>query len=152
VYGAEVNNLLPAFAGISLLVATWRTRPLLRDGLLVLQLAWLVYSPAALVPTAADRAAGDEIVRRLSAVPGEVFLPHHGYLARLAGKQEGAHTLAMDKRLPRRQGSRAAAARGRGAGRPEREKVRSRRHRVGQAVRVVDRAVLRSALAARRCP
>ena len=96
VYGAEVNNLLPAFAGISLLVATWRTRPLLRDGLLVLQLAWLVYSPAALVPTAADRAAGDEIVRRLSAVPGEVFLPHHGYLARLAGKQEGAHTLAMD--------------------------------------------------------
>jgi hypothetical protein len=96
VYGAEVNNLLPAFAGISLLAATWSSRPLVRDGLLVLQLAWLVYSPSSLVPGARDRAAGDAVVRRLASVSGEVFLPHHGYLARLAGKPEVAHTLAMD--------------------------------------------------------
>jgi dolichyl-phosphate-mannose-protein mannosyltransferase len=96
VYGAEVNNLLPAFAGISLLAATWSTASPWRDVLLLLQLAWLVYSPAALVPRAADRAAGDAIVRRLASVSGDVFLPHHGYLARLAGKREVAHTLAMD--------------------------------------------------------
>jgi len=106
VYGAEVNNLLPAFAGISLLAATWthsqigndrdRRKKTLGDALLVLQLLWLVYSPAALVPSARDRAAGDAVVRRLAAVPGELFLPHHGYLARLAGKAEVAHTLAMD--------------------------------------------------------
>ena len=35
-------------------------------------------------------------MRRLSSVSGDVFLPHHGYLARLAGKRETAHTLAMD--------------------------------------------------------
>jgi hypothetical protein len=29
-------------------------------------------------------------------VGGEVFIPHHGYLARRAGKPETAHTLAMD--------------------------------------------------------
>ncbi|HJQ74742.1 MAG TPA: glycosyltransferase family 39 protein [Gaiellaceae bacterium] len=97
VYGAEVNNLLPAFAGVSLLAATWiHGGRKLAATVLAAQLAWLAYSPSAFVPTAADRLAGDEIVRRLSAVPGEVFLPHHAYLARLAGKPEIAHTLAMD--------------------------------------------------------
>jgi hypothetical protein len=96
VYGAEVNNLLPAFAGVSLLAATGATSSIARDLLLAAQLAWLVYSPAALVPKAVDRAAGDAIVRRLASVSGEVFIPHHGYLARLAGKREVAHTLAMD--------------------------------------------------------
>jgi len=95
VYGAEVNNLLPAFAGFSLLAATWR-RPGWKEGLVLAQLAWLVYAPGALVPSAADRRAGDAVVERLAQVPGEIFLPHHGYLARRAGKREGAHTLAMD--------------------------------------------------------
>lgn len=96
VYGAEVNNLLPAFAGIALLAATLSRYALVRDLLLAAQLVWLVYSPAALVPRTADRLAGDEVVRRLTMVEGEVFLPHHGYLARRAGKPEVAHTLAMD--------------------------------------------------------
>jgi hypothetical protein len=96
VYGAEVNNLLPALAGVALLAATLTRYPLVRDLLLAGQLLWLVYSPAALVPKAADRLAGDEVVRRLARVEGDVFVPHHGYLARRAGKAETAHTLAMD--------------------------------------------------------
>src|SRR6185503_11447748 len=68
VYGAELNNLLPAFAGIALLVSSLGNdregrKKTLGDALLVLQLLWLVYSPTAFVPTRADRAAGDEIVR-----------------------------------------------------------------------------------------
>jgi 4-amino-4-deoxy-L-arabinose transferase-like glycosyltransferase len=96
VYGAEINNLLPAFAGVALLAATLSRYPVFRDLLLAGQLLWLGYSPAALVPGASDRLAGDEAVRRLSMVGGEVFIPHHGYLARRAGKPETAHTLAMD--------------------------------------------------------
>jgi len=30
-------------------------------------------------------AAGDRLVDRLGAIEGDVFVPHHGYLARLAG-------------------------------------------------------------------
>jgi hypothetical protein len=36
------------------------------------------------------------LVSRIAAVPGEVYVPHHGYLAELAGKRSFAHTLAMD--------------------------------------------------------
>jgi dolichyl-phosphate-mannose-protein mannosyltransferase len=96
VYGAEVNNLLPALAGVALLASTLTRYPVARDVLLAGQLLWLVYSPPALVPKAADRLAGDEVVRRLALIEGDVFIPHHGYLARRAGKAETAHTLAMD--------------------------------------------------------
>jgi 4-amino-4-deoxy-L-arabinose transferase-like glycosyltransferase len=96
VYGAEVNNLLPAFAALALLAATMARRPVARDLLVVAQLGWLVYVPSGLLPKAHDRDAGDRIVHRLSELDGEIFIPHHGYLARLAGKRETAHTLAMD--------------------------------------------------------
>jgi 4-amino-4-deoxy-L-arabinose transferase-like glycosyltransferase len=110
--GAEVNNLLPAFAAVALLAALgWdalrrraerdetflRSAPALAASVLLLaQLAWLSYDPRSHLPTAADRAAGDRLVARLAAIDGDIFVPHHGYLARLAGKRDFAHTLAMD--------------------------------------------------------
>jgi len=112
VVGAEVNNLLPALAGFAVVLGSgWG---LLRAGgpeegtsrrraaewatgaLLVAQLALLVYDPRRLIPTPADRAAGERVVSRIAAISGDVFIPHHAYLARLAGKSGSAHTLAMD--------------------------------------------------------
>ena len=65
----------------------------------LLQLGLLAYDPRPLVPSAADREAGDRLVERLAAIDGEVFVPNHGYLARRAGKREFAHTLAIDNLL-----------------------------------------------------
>ncbi len=101
--GAEVNNLLPAFAAVALLAAIGHSQivkragwPVAAETLVLLQLVLLVYNPGKHLPTAADRAAGEHLVARVQALPGEVFVPHHGYLARLAGKRDSAHTLAMD--------------------------------------------------------
>ena len=33
-------------------------------------------------------------MRNLAAIPGEVFIPYHGYITRQAGKQSHAHVLA----------------------------------------------------------
>jgi hypothetical protein len=110
--GAEVNNLLPAYAAIAILAALglhdvvaiasranhraagWTL--LLAEVLFVVQFAGLRYDPRAELPRRADLEAGRGVVATLSAVPGEVFAPHHGYLALLAGKRSFAHTLAMD--------------------------------------------------------
>lgn len=110
--GAEVNNLLPAFAAVSILAglglgdlrmraalsrtAAWSGAALAVEALLVVQLGLLIYDPRAHIPTAADRAAGEKLVARLAAIDGDVFVPHHGYLTLRAGKRDFAHTLAMD--------------------------------------------------------
>jgi 4-amino-4-deoxy-L-arabinose transferase-like glycosyltransferase len=110
--GAEVNNLLPAYAAIAILAAlglhdvaeiasranrraaAWAL--LLAEVLFIVQFAGLRYDPRAELPRRADLEAGRSVVAALSTVPGEVFAPHHGYLALLAGKRSFAHTLAMD--------------------------------------------------------
>jgi Dolichyl-phosphate-mannose-protein mannosyltransferase len=110
--GAEVNNLLPAFAAVAILAAlglhelltrasaaatsSWKLVAIGAQVALLAQLAYLGYDPRKHIPSAADRAAGDQLVARLATIPGEIFVPHHGYLARLAGKRDYAHTLAMD--------------------------------------------------------
>jgi len=110
--GAEVNNLLPAFAAVALLAALavdevarreaaspamiWRSTALAVQLALIAQLALLAYDPRRHLPHPADRAAGERLVGRLAAIEGEIFVPHHGYLAHLAGKNGYAHTLAMD--------------------------------------------------------
>ncbi len=110
--GAEVNNLLPAFAAVALLAAlglhelrfraqageavVWRRIALAAELAILAQLVFLAYDPRKHIPTPADRAAGEKLVARLKTIPGEIFAPHHGYLTRLAGKRGYAHTLAMD--------------------------------------------------------
>jgi hypothetical protein len=51
--------------------------------------------PIRYLPTAADRAAGERIVAMLRAAEGEVLVPWHGYLARMAGKRSSAHLMAV---------------------------------------------------------
>jgi hypothetical protein len=109
--GAEVNNLFPAYASLSMVAGLafadlervafqspprWTALAFAGELLLLAQFARLYYDPRRLIPTADDRAAGAALVERMGQVDGEVYFPHHGYLARLAGKREYAHTLAMD--------------------------------------------------------
>ena len=61
----------------------------------LLQLVRLVYAPAALVPTEADVEAGRAFVRALAAMPGDVFVPYHGYLPAMAGKRTHAHAVVI---------------------------------------------------------
>lgn len=110
--GAETNDSIPAFAALSILAPLglhemrrragakrprpYRVAAVLAQALLLVQLFALAYDPRRCLPTAADRAAGEQLVARIRGIPGDVFIPHHGYLARLAGKPGFAHTLAMD--------------------------------------------------------
>ncbi|TDJ65865.1 MAG: hypothetical protein E2O39_17415 [Planctomycetota bacterium] len=105
--GGYDNAFLPACAALAMLfgVAVERARIIGgRQAVLVglaalLQLAWLAFDPRAQVPTAADRAAGERVVRTLADVAGPVFVPGHGYLARLAGKASCAHEMAINDLL-----------------------------------------------------
>jgi hypothetical protein len=51
--------------------------------------------PAAHVPTAADRQAGDEVIARLRSAPGEVLIPFHPFYAHLAGKRVFLHRMGV---------------------------------------------------------
>jgi hypothetical protein len=54
--------------------------------LCLIQFLALAYNPRAQVPTARDEAAGWDFLARVRAIDGDVWLLHHGYLGRLAGK------------------------------------------------------------------
>ena len=61
----------------------------------LIQLVILAYNPYAQIPSKADLEAGHKLVQILSDVKGNVFLPDHGYLPTLAGKQTYAHEAAI---------------------------------------------------------
>jgi len=117
--GNAVNDMIPVFAFVALLfgaaiptVRAWgsevfgymppdypeRTRlrlwlSVFFYGLIVVQLSTLFYGPQNVIPTAADRAAGDALVREVANYRGDVWVTHHGYITTLAGK----HPHAMDQ-------------------------------------------------------
>ena len=110
--GAEVNDLMPAYAAVSMLApmtlheilrraadarpGRWAPAAVLTLGLFAAQFVMLGYNPTKYLPTAADREAGTKLVARIARIPGDVFVPHHGYLATLAGKKSFAHAIAID--------------------------------------------------------
>lgn len=51
--------------------------------------------PARWIPTTADRTAGERILALLRQADGDVLVPWHGYLPRMAGKRGGAHVMAL---------------------------------------------------------
>jgi hypothetical protein len=73
----------------------------LRESLVwVLLLATLIargreLHPAAHVPTAADRAAGELVIAELRSAPGEVLVPFHPFYAHLAGKRTYLHRMGV---------------------------------------------------------
>jgi hypothetical protein len=54
--------------------------------LCLVQFFSLLYNPLHQIPSAADRAAGEELVRRVRAIEGDVMVVSHGYLGSMAGK------------------------------------------------------------------
>jgi hypothetical protein len=101
---AHWNAYIPAmtFGGL----AAGAALPFLADALappaaaaaalaLAANLALARWSPTPLIPTAADRAAGDALIARLAAVDGEVFMPNHPWYAHLAGKPTFTHRMGI---------------------------------------------------------
>lgn len=110
--GGYNNVLIPAYAAISIIFAIGlddalvamqsARRPRMRavgaGAVLLLaaaQFARLSYDPSKQIPTAADRRAGEGLVAAMRAIPGDIYLPYHGYLPVLAGKRSYAHAMAV---------------------------------------------------------
>jgi hypothetical protein len=55
--------------------------------------AW--WKPGKFIPTDADERAGDELVERIAAVEGEVWVPSHPWYAHLAGKRMYVHRMGI---------------------------------------------------------
>jgi Dolichyl-phosphate-mannose-protein mannosyltransferase len=117
--GGYANVLMPAYAAIALLTGLTYARlvngrarrlasPLL-GATLLLQLGLLAYPPGAQIPTRADRAAGDQLIAQLRALPGPVIVFRHPWYATIAGKGTSAQEEAIGDVL------RSAASRGKSA-------------------------------------
>lgn len=114
--GGYANVLMPAYAAIALLAGLTyagllagrcgRVVPALLGATLLLQLGLLVYSLGAQIPTAADHAAGTQLIARLRTLPGPVIVLRHPWYATVAGKGNFAQEEAIGDVL------RAAATRG----------------------------------------
>jgi len=110
--GGYSNVLMPAYAAISVLfgLAFHRASAVLLSGAgsrlrliwvfigiqALTQFALLAYHPTRQIPTEADVETGRRMVEMISRIQGDVFIPEHGYLARLAGKRSYAHRMAVD--------------------------------------------------------
>jgi hypothetical protein len=106
--GGYDNVLMPAHAALALLSGLAihdlsRTddgdRPLVPRmyGLVccLVQFAMLAYNPMAHLPRAADRLAGEHLIKEMAQASGDVFVPQHGYVALLANKAPSAHAMAI---------------------------------------------------------
>lgn len=106
--GAYYNNLVPIYAYAALLfgigfnslrqwTAVAKSKPLMVFVYLLClcQVAAFIYDPTKQIPSTQDEAAGRQLVEAMARTPGEVFVPSHGYLAILAGKNGYAHTMAI---------------------------------------------------------
>lgn len=56
-------------------------------------MAW--WTPQKFVPTDRDRDAGDQLIQRIMAVDGDVFIPYHPWYGHLAGKRLYTHRMGM---------------------------------------------------------
>ncbi len=109
--GGYDNVLIPAYAALSITfglgahaafqfirVAGAKKRRLIQVFLYsvcLIQFLALTYDPAAQVPTREDVEAGDAFIETMSQLPGNVYVPCHGYLPSLAGKTCCAHQMAL---------------------------------------------------------
>jgi hypothetical protein len=70
--------------------------------LILLGFLSLVYNPLGekmLFASLRQRQAGDEFIEKLKAIPGDVWIPFHGYIGTLAGKPMHVHYMAMNDAL-----------------------------------------------------
>ncbi len=100
-FGLGVDNMLsrlPAFSS----PGNTQNRALISSAIesalfftCILQFLLLAYNPLTQIPSKADRAAGDRLIQLIESFDGEVFVPYHGHLPTLAGKQIYAHAMAI---------------------------------------------------------
>lgn len=110
--GGSINTLMPAYAVIIVvacvtlgrLVRGQNAAPLGRAALCLLalaacgyQLVRLRYDPTRHIPTSAEFAQHQRMVEDIRQINGEVWVPAHSVLARLAGKPAFAHTSALSE-------------------------------------------------------
>lgn len=101
--GGYDNVLVPAHAALALLGALGFAALTARRGAWALvaaalfagQLALVAWNPAAQVPTAADRAAGDELVKGLGTLNGRLWVSSHTYLLGRSGRPANAHVMPL---------------------------------------------------------
>ncbi len=93
--GAE-NALLPSCALFALLMGVLLQKGLEQTtsprkqtflyALVLIQFGLVVYDPRPLVPSRADREAGEALIERLKGIEGDVWVAFHGHLGPMAGK------------------------------------------------------------------
>ena len=98
--GGYNNDLIPVFAGLSIMLGLMSARLAGRRAALVygaagVQLAMLIYNPLHCLPTAEDRQAGQTFYAKVAAEPGDVLLFSHGFASALAGKNTAANYIAV---------------------------------------------------------
>ncbi len=94
-FAAFVTSFLPIaireFSSSSPIIARYAY------GAILFQLIAFFFNPFAekmLIASEHQKRGGDEFFRQLRAIPGEVLIPYHGFIARQAGKPSHAHVLA----------------------------------------------------------
>jgi 4-amino-4-deoxy-L-arabinose transferase-like glycosyltransferase len=105
-YGGYLNALFPALLAIAILapvgLAKIEKATEGKNGtttlvylVLLLQFSVLIYNPANAIPTKQDEAGGRKFIETLKNINGEVFVPCHSYIPRLAGKKSYAHAVVI---------------------------------------------------------
>jgi Dolichyl-phosphate-mannose-protein mannosyltransferase len=109
--GGYLNNLIPAYASISILFGMAIDRLLsgtikldLREAkiaelciyaICTIQFFNLFYNPLSQIPNTQDLQSGRQILQEISRIKGSVFIPDCGYLATLVGKPAFSHHAAV---------------------------------------------------------
>jgi hypothetical protein len=108
--GGYVNVLMPMTALTAMLLPIAShifghdllKRPSVVAPILLATFVSLFYNPfqqRVLVPCKGDEITGNKVIASLSAISGDVWIPFHGYLSRLSGKQPHIHFMAMNDAL-----------------------------------------------------
>jgi hypothetical protein len=76
--------------------------PALARAIILLAFLSLAYNPLGekmLFASGRQRQAGDDFIAKLRSIPGDVWIPFHGYIGSLAGKPPHVHFMAMNDAL-----------------------------------------------------
>ena len=108
--GGYKNVLMPLAATIAILfpiclqriVLNLKLQENLVQWILLFEFFALAFNPLGekmLLASSRQQKAGDEFMAKLKTIPGDVWIPMHGYLNRLAGKPMHPHFMAMNDAL-----------------------------------------------------
>jgi hypothetical protein len=78
-HSRAVSHGVAAFAAAALALTCWHWK----------------WNPHRFIPTKADEAAGDALIKRIAALQGDVWMPSHPWYLRLAGKQPHVHRMGI---------------------------------------------------------